>query len=105
MIGFSHGVRSCRVNIRDMEGLEHTVQVTAGTLFEAVALGLTSIRTEEWVNGVAEGLNTIKVSVQNTPIEHSVKLKDFNAWLKKEGGTPRERTDRKRIKEILGLPI
>jgi hypothetical protein len=97
------GVRSCRVTIRDIEGLEHTVQVTAGTLFEAVALGLTSIRTEEWVNGVAEGLNTIKVSVQNIPVEHSVKLKDFNAWLKKEGGTPRERTDRKRVREILGI--
>jgi hypothetical protein len=31
-------VRSCHVTIRDMEGMEHTVHVTAATLCEAVAL-------------------------------------------------------------------
>jgi hypothetical protein len=86
-----------------MEGVEHTVQVTAGTLYEAVALGLASLRGEEWVSGIAEGLNTVRVSVMNVAVEHSVKMHDFNAWLGREGGTPRERADRSRIREILGL--
>jgi hypothetical protein len=86
-----------------MEGVEHTVQVTAGTLYEAVALGLASIRSEEWVEGIPEGLNAVRVSVLNIPVEHSVKLQDFNMWLKKEGGSPRESSDRRRIREILGL--
>lgn len=38
-------VRSCRVTIRDMDGVEHTVQVTASTLDEAVALVLKSVAT------------------------------------------------------------
>jgi hypothetical protein len=97
-------VRSCRVTIRDIDGVDHSVQVTAGTLYEAVALGLKSLAGEEWVSRVAQGLNVARVSVTNISIEHSVKLQDFNAWLKKEGGTPRERTDRKRIREILGVP-
>ena len=33
-------VRSRRVTIRDLEGTDHSVQVTASTLYEAVALGL-----------------------------------------------------------------
>jgi hypothetical protein len=33
-------VRSCRVTITDLEGISHTVEVTAETLYEAVALGL-----------------------------------------------------------------
>ena len=33
-------VRSCRVSIRDTKGIEHTVEVTAESLYEAVALGL-----------------------------------------------------------------
>jgi hypothetical protein len=96
-------VRSCRVTIRDMEGVDHTVQVTAGTLYEAVALGLASIRSEEWVEGIPDGLNVVKVSASNVPVEHSVQMKDFNAWLKKEGGSPRESSDRRRIREILGF--
>ena len=86
-----------------MQGVDHTVQVTAGTLYEAVALGLASIRTDEWVEGIPEGLNAVMVSVRNVPVEHSVPLKDFNAWLKKEGGSPRETSARRRIREILGL--
>ena len=31
-------VKSCRVTISDMEGVAHTVEVTAATLYEAVAL-------------------------------------------------------------------
>jgi len=96
-------VRSCHVTIRDLDGADHTVAVTASTLYEAVALGLASIRDAEWASGNPEGLNEAKVSVTNVPVEHSVRLKDFTAWLGREGGTPRERADRSRIREILGM--
>ena len=96
-------VRSCKLTIRDMDGVDHSVQVTAGTLYEAVALGLASIRSEAWVEGIPEGLNTVRVSVRNVSVEHAVKLQDFNAWLKKEGGSPRESSDRLRIRQILGI--
>ena len=96
-------VRSCRVTIRDMEGVEHTAQVTAATLYEAVAPGLKSLTGEEWVSGIAQGLNVARVSVTTIPVEHCVKLQDFNAWLSKEGGSPRETSDRRRIREILGF--
>jgi hypothetical protein len=96
-------VRSCRVTIRDLEGVEHTVQVTAGTLYEAVALGLKSLAGEEWVSDIAQGLNVARVSVSNIPIEHCVNLEDFNKWLNREGRSPREIMNRYRIKEILGI--
>jgi hypothetical protein len=46
-------VRSCKVTIEDMNGVSHTVEVTAGSLYEAVALGMAAIRTDEWVSGIA----------------------------------------------------
>jgi hypothetical protein len=97
-------VRSCRVTIRDMEGVDHTVQVTAETLYEAVALGLASLRCEEWVNGIAEGLNAVKVSVQNIPIEHSVTIGEFKKWLERKGGRPSEVGRKRKVRSILGLP-
>jgi hypothetical protein len=96
-------VRACKVTIQDMEGVTHTVTVTAETLYEAVALGMASIRTSDWATGIARGLNTVKVRVTNVAVEHEVALKDFTKWLDKTNGSPREITDRKRIKTILGM--
>src|SRR6202171_6154164 len=97
-------VRSCCVTIQDMDGVSHTVEVTAATLYEAVALGLATIRGNEWVTGIAEGLNRVRVRVTNVPVEHEVKLGDFTKWLERKGGSPKDTSDRSRIREILQLP-
>jgi hypothetical protein len=97
-------VRSCRVTIRDMEGVSHTVEVTAATLYEAVALGLAAIRGNDWVAGIAQG-NVIKVSVADVRVEHEVNLVSFSKWLDRTGVSPREVSDRKRIRAILGIPV
>jgi hypothetical protein len=96
-------VRSCKVTIEDMNGVKHTADVTAGSLYEAVALGMAAIRTDEWVTGIAQGLNPVKVRVTNVAVEHEVKLMDFTKWLERDGGSPREMTERKRIRSILGM--
>jgi hypothetical protein len=98
-------VRSCRVTIQDMDGVSHTVEVTAATLYEAVAQGLAAIRGNEWVAGIAQGLNVIKVSVADVRVEHEVKLMEFTKWLEKVGGSPRETSDRRRIRAILDMPV
>jgi hypothetical protein len=97
-------VRSCRVTIQDMEGISHTVEVTAATLYEAVALGLAAVRGNEWVMGIAQGCNRVKVRVTDVPVEHEVKLMDFTKWLERKGGSPREVSDRNKIRDILQLP-
>ncbi len=43
------------------------------------------------------------VSVANGRVEHEVRLQDFTKWLEKPGGSPREVSDRKRLREILGM--
>ncbi|HXM94204.1 MAG TPA: hypothetical protein VOA64_08125 [Candidatus Dormibacteraeota bacterium] len=98
-------VRSCRVTIQDMDGVSHTVEVTAATLYEAVAQGLAAIRGNEWVTGIAQGLNIVKVSVADVRVEHEVKLMDFTKWVDRTGGSPREMSDRQRIRSILGMPV
>jgi len=96
-------VRSCKVTITDLEGVAHTVEVTASSLYEAVALGLASIRGNQWVRGIPDGFNPVKVRVTDVPVDHEVKLKDFTQWLERQGNTPKDVTDRKKIREILGL--
>jgi hypothetical protein len=75
------------------------------TLYEAVAQGLAAIRGNEWVAGIAQGLNVVEVSVADVRVEHEVKLMDFTKWLERAGGSPSEVSDRNRIRAILGMAL
>lgn len=94
--------RSFRVTIRDFNGIEHTAEVTADTLYEAVALGLAAIRKSSWNEGIAENV-AVRVLVRDTPVEHTVELKAFTRWLETQGRTPKDITTRSRVREILGI--
>jgi hypothetical protein len=98
-------IRSCRVTIQDLEGVSHTAEVTAATLYEAVAQGIAAIRGNDWVAGIAQGLNVVTVSVADVRIEHQVKVDDFTKWLERSGGSPREVSDRRKIRGILGMIV
>jgi hypothetical protein len=54
-----------------MDGVSHTVEITAATLYEAVAQGLAAIRGNEWVAGIAQGHNVVRVSVADVSVEHT----------------------------------
>jgi hypothetical protein len=47
-------------------------------------------------------MNIIKVSVADVRVEHEVKLMDFMKRLERAGGSPREVSDRNKIRSILG---
>jgi phosphoribosylformimino-5-aminoimidazole carboxamide ribonucleotide (ProFAR) isomerase len=81
--------QSCRVTIRDPQGIEHTAEVTAESLYEAIALGLKAIRESSWVEGIAQNF-AIRVLVRDTPVEHTVEFRAFNKWLEQRGKTPKE---------------
>ena len=95
-------LRTCRVSISDMEGIKHSVEVTASTLFEAVALGLAAVRGQDWTGDIPEGLNTVEVVVKPIPVMHTVRVRDFKNWMKRSGGSPQEVTQRDHVRRILG---
>lgn len=98
-------VRSCRVTVQDSDGTSHTAEVTANSLYEAVAQGLAALRKNEWVEGIQEQFGIVKVSVVDVRVEHHVKIAEFTKWLERQGRTPREVSERHRIRSILGLPV
>lgn len=87
-----------------MAGVAHTVEVTAATLYEAVALGLKQLQGNEWVENIAGGLNEVCVSVKSVHVEHRVKMAEFKKWLERTGGSPADMTRRRKVREILGMP-
>ena len=81
----------------------HTVEVTAESLYEAVAQGLAALRGREWIAGMQQQ-SMVKVSVSDVRVEHQVRLADFTQWLEKPGAkSPGELIQRKRARSILGM--
>jgi hypothetical protein len=48
MIRYMANERKCIVRIVDHEGVEHSLDVVAETLYEAAAIGLQQLRRSEW---------------------------------------------------------
>ena len=88
-----------------MVDLRFILRVTATSLFEAVAQGLAALRKHEWVEGIEERFGVVKVSVADVRVEHQVKIAEFMKWLERPGRTPREITQRQKIRGILGMSV
>src|SRR6266571_2822018 len=94
-------VRTRRVSCRDLKGIEHTVEVTADSLHEAVAQALRVFREDTWVDEIGRGLTAVKVVVTQPEVKHRVVIRDFERWLDSGGKTPAEITLKSRLRTLL----
>jgi hypothetical protein len=79
-------LRSCLVSCRDLAGTEHAVEVTAETLYEAVAQALGILRGDIWVEEIGEGLTELKVRVKQPAVEHRVRMRtSAGGWSRRAG--------------------
>ena len=97
MLPLPMALRSCLVSCRDLAGTEHAVEVTAESLYEAVAQALGILRGDIWVEEIGEGLTELKVRVKQPAVEHRVRMKDFRRWLESQGKTPAECTRKRKL--------
>ena len=93
-------LRTCRVSCTDLRGCEHSVEVTADSLYEAVAQGLRVFRDNDWIGDVGRG-QTMSVVVKQPEIEHKVPVQDLERWLQSQGRTPAEVGLKGRLREFL----
>ena len=63
-------LRTCTVSFCDLKGIKHAIEVTADSLYEAVAQGLRAFRQNDWVDDIDGGLTTITVVVRQPAVEH-----------------------------------
>src|SRR5947209_20270448 len=95
-------LRTYTVAVKDIQDVEHYIEVTAATLYEAVATALAALQQDNWVGEIGQGLTTVSVVVQQPPVRHEVKIKDFISWLGRQGGSPAEIILREKLRKMLG---
>jgi hypothetical protein len=94
-------LKTCTVSFRDLDGVEHSVSVTAETLFEAVAKGIAIFRTESWVADIGRGMTSLRITVKNPSVTHEVRLQEFEKWLERSSGSPGEMVLRSKLRSLL----
>lgn len=97
-------LRACTVTIHDLDDVAHSLDVTAATLYEAVAQALSALRGHEWVGEIGKGLTEVTVRVKQPEVIHTVRIKDFENWLNRQGRTPAEIILKSRLRQLLGMP-
>ena len=80
-------VRSSRVTATDPEGVEHSAEVSAESLYERVALAICALRQDDW--SPPPGLR-LRVTMRQPVVEHVVEMRRFEAWINGRRGA-RER--------------
>ena len=95
-------LRTCTVAVRYLRDVEHSIEVTAETLYEAIATAIAALQQDNWVGEIGQGFTTVTVLVQQPPVKHEGKMKDFVSWLGRQGRSPAEVILKQRLEKILG---
>jgi hypothetical protein len=95
-------IRTCKVSVTDIGGVEHSIEVTAETLYEAIATALAGFQQDNWVGEFGQGFTTVTVVAQQPPVKHEVRMKDFLSWLGRQGRSPAEVVLKQKLEKILG---
>ena len=94
-------IRECVIKFRDGEGVEHSVEVAASSLYEAAALALNKFRRCDWSREVSFEAGTLCVELWEKPTIHRVSIAELENWLKRTGGKPREVALREKLRRTL----
>ena len=95
------GVRACVVSFAGERGVRHSVEVTAETLYEAAAMGLSIFRQSDWANEVGPGTE-LTVAVKNPETKHTVTAHQIRRWCDGVAVSPDEVLKRNRVRSLIG---
>lgn len=96
-------LKACTVVVHDLNDTAHELDMTAETLYEAVAQPLAAVRGHDWVGDIGKGLTAVTVKVRNPEVTHIVKIPDFENWLNRGCKSPTETTLKARLRQMLGM--
>ena len=70
-------LRTYSVSCKDLQDVQHSVEVTAETLYEAVAKAPIIFRQNDWVADIGTGMTPVTAVVKEPTVMHQVFMKDF----------------------------
>ncbi len=92
--------KTCKVSYKDMEGVRHSVEVHAESVYEASVLALSALSKHEWVENVGAGTR-LDIEVIEPNVRHTLMVGQVRSWLDKPAASPAEVVRKKKLKAML----
>jgi hypothetical protein len=89
---------TCVVSYLDTDGIRHTVEVQAESMYEAAVLAICAFREHDCE---PRGLGRLEIEVRR-PVTHSVTVKRVEDWLAGSPKSPKDAVLKYRLREMLG---
>jgi hypothetical protein len=94
--------RACSVSFIDHQGITHSVEVAADSLYEAVGLALAEFARCGFTDASPGSGTALTVAVKLPATTHEIKVSKFRDWLDASAKSPRDRLLKDRLKELVG---
>jgi hypothetical protein len=88
---------SCVVSYSDLDGLRHSVQLDADSLYEAAVKAIVVFRKHGCEPG---SLSNLEIEVRSS-VTHTLLTRRVHEWLEKGAHTPKEAATKARLRELL----
>jgi hypothetical protein len=97
-------ISRCIVRLKDCHNTEHSVEVYAESLYEAVLPGLSRLQDVGWESNADETIQRVEVEIHQQPTRHIVDVPRLLKWL---GDTaicmsPAQQTKKEKLRKLLG---
>ena len=90
--------RACSVSYTGPDGIRHSVNVQAETLYEAVVLAIRAFREHECAPGAGSHL---EVEARSPSVTHTVSMAKVQTWLRSSAKSPSDKIMKERLKGLL----
>ena len=93
-------VRTCTITFTGPSGIRHSVEVTAESIYEAAALGVSALRKSAWVDSIATGTE-LEIQVRDPATSHRLTIGQIQRWCEGVAVSPDETLKKRRLKQLL----
>src|SRR2546429_9355405 len=92
----------CIVRMKDCHNTEHSVEVYAKSLYEAVLRGLNRLQDVGWESNGNETIQCVEVEIHQEPTRHIVDVPKLLEWIKEDRwSSPAQQTRKEKLRKLL----
>ena len=93
-------LRTCTVSFAGPSGVRHSVEVTAESIYEAAALGVSALKNSGWTDVIAPGTE-LEIQVREPATCHRLTVQQIRRWCDGIAVSPDETLKKRRLKQLL----
>jgi hypothetical protein len=87
--------------LEEFPSTEHSVEVYAESLYEAVLRGLGRLQEVGWESNADETIQRVEVEIHQEPTRHIVDVPKLLKWVQEDSGYPAQRTRKAKLRKLL----